>query len=228
MDGGRRTELLVVVAIGVAVMIAVVWAVAGTGGGSSPGGIPVLTGIVAAVALVLWYLQGRGRLRVPARLRLGRLRGPGRDPGRDRPSFERAGPSLIAAVKRAEAEALRLGHNYIGTEHLLLGLLGDPSSEAARLLAAEGVDLLAIRARVEAMVGRGTEPASGPIGLTPRSKRAIAMAFAKPPWKGDHPVEDHHLLATLLRVHDGLAAGLLTEAGVDVGKLRRKAEGRVS
>jgi hypothetical protein len=211
MDGGRRTELLVVAAIGVAVMIAVVWAVAGTGGGSGPGGVPVLTAVVGAVALVLAYLQSRGRLRVPARLRRW-------------PTFERAGPSFIAAVERAQAEARRLDHNYIGTEHLLVGLLGDPSSEAGRLLAAEGVDLAAMRVRLEAMVGRGTEPASGAIGLTPRSKRAIEMAFATSLRKANRPIEDSDLLVGLIRVHDGLAAGLLTEAGVDVVKLRRKAE----
>jgi hypothetical protein len=214
MDGGRRTELLVVVAIGVAVMVAVVWAVAGAAGRPAAGGVPVLTTVVAAVALVLWYLQSRGRLRVPARLR----------GWRDRPSFESAGPSFIAAVERAQAEAQRLDHNYIGTEHLLLGLLGDPASTAGRLMAAEGVDLAAMRVRHEAMVGRGTEPAGGPIGLTPRSKRAIEMAFANSLRKANRPIEDYDLLVGLIRVHDGLAAGLLTEAGVDVGKLRRKAE----
>jgi hypothetical protein len=208
MDARRRTLRLVVVAI--AVTGAIGWAVASATAGRRFDAVATLGPLVAVVAAIVLYLQAEGRLQLP-----------------DRPShppFERAGPSFRAALVRAQAEAVRLDHHYIGTEHLLLGLLGDPGSTAGRLLAAESVDLAGIRGRHEAVVGRGNEPATGEIGLTPRSKQAISMAFDTGAQRGDQPVDDQHLLAGVLSVRDGLAAGLLVEAGVDIDGLRRKTE----
>jgi ATP-dependent Clp protease ATP-binding subunit ClpC len=123
---------------------------------------------------------------------------------------------------------MRLDHNYVGTEHLLLGLLGDPSSRAGRLLAARGVDIAAMRIRLEAMVGRGAATVGGPIPLTPRSKRAIEIAMAQSPKRSDLVIEDNHLLLGLLEVGDGVAVGLLVESGVDIAERGRAANSPAS
>jgi hypothetical protein len=204
MERIRGTWLFVVAIAGTGF---VAWAATREGGGSSQPDTSVIPVIVFVIATILFYLVWMGRIGL-----------------RDRPFFDHADPSFRDAVTRAQAEALRRDHNYIGTEHLLLGLLGDPDSTAARLLAAEGVDLTAVRQKYEAMVPRGTEPAPAEIGLTPRSKRAIEIAVAKAPWRGGHSVEDRHLLAGVLAVDDGLAARLLTDAGVDVAALRARTD----
>lgn len=163
--------------------------------------------------LAVFYLLGLGR--VP------RLRWRRRE---RRPDFGRLGPSLRVSFVQAQAEAVRLNHNYIGTEHLLLGLLGDPSTAVGRMLASRGIELEGSRTRLEAEVGRGTKPVSGEIGLTPRSKRAIMNAIRFVPKDGNGGLaEDVHLLLGLLEVSDGLAVWLLEEGGCDVGELHREA-----
>jgi Clp amino terminal domain, pathogenicity island component len=162
--------------------------------------------------LIVIYILGTGHI--------PRLAWPWRD---RRPDLTRIGQSFRASVERANVEAVQLDHNYIGTEHLLLGLLGDPGSAVGRLLAEEGVELAATRAKLEAEIGRGTEPVSGEIGLTRRSKRAIVAAIGRARKSGDHALaEDNHLLQGLLDVPDGLAVGLLIESGCNVVDLRRK------
>jgi len=193
--------------LAIAVTGVVAWAATREGGGSSRPDTSVIPVIVFVIATILFYLVWIGRIGL-----------------RGRPLFDHADPSFRDAVTRAQREALRRDHNYIGTEHLLLGLLGDPDSTAARLLAAEGIDLAAVRESYEAMVPPGTDPAPAEIGLTPRSKRAIEIAVARAPWRGGPSVEDRHLLAGVLAVDDGLAVRLLTEAGIDVAAVRARTE----
>jgi hypothetical protein len=167
---------------------------------------------VAGFFAVVYVLGSRWVLRLPW-------------PRRERrPDINRFGPSMRAAIARAHAEALWLDHNYVGTEHLLLGLLGDPLTDVSQMLAARGIELEASRSRLEAKIGRGTEPVSGPIGLTPRSKRAIENAILfSPKGRNRGHAEAIHLLLGLLVVPDGMAVWLLIEGGCDVSEVARDA-----
>jgi hypothetical protein len=165
--------------------------------------------------LVVIYLIQTGRTMAPFRLRPPNV-----------PDWSKAGPLLRAAVMRAQREAIQLDHNYVGTEHLLLGLLADPASQAGALLAQAGVHLDESRERIEKVVGRGDAPAKAPLGLTPRSARAIEFAFGRVPRGGQGLVDDRHLLEGVLAIEDGLGAWLVTEAGCSVVELRRAARNR--
>jgi hypothetical protein len=165
--------------------------------------------------LAVIYLIETGRTMAPLRLRPAKV-----------PDWAKAGPLLRAAVMRAQREAIRLDHNYVGTEHLLLGLLADPASQAGALLAQAGVNLDESRGRIEKVLGRGDAPVKAPLGLTPRSARAIEFAFGRVPKGGQGLVDDRHLLEGVLAIEDGLGAWLVTEAGCSVVELRRAARNR--
>ncbi len=140
--------------------------------------------------------------------------------------WSRAGPAFRAAVARAQGEAIRLGHNYIGTEHLLLGLLADPTSPAGAVLAHSGLSLEASRQRIEEVIGRGDTPAEEPRGLTPRSKHAILLAFDRARPRGTTAIDDRLLLDGILAIDDGLGVWLVTEAGLSIKELRRATRAR--
>ena len=124
-------------------------------------------------------------------------------------------------LELAQSEAARLNHNYIGTEHLLLGLVHEEEGIAARALAKLGVDLTKVRNAVEVIVGRG-DPAvqHGDIGLTPRAKRSIEFAVDEARQLSHHYIGTEHLLLGLAREGEGVAVGVLASLGVGLEALR--------
>lgn len=163
--------------------------------------------------------------------------------------FERFSEEARAVVVAAQEEARALGHNYLGTEHLLLALVRDPATPAGRVLArlglaadpvrdatlrivgpgrrldagalaAIGIDLDEVRRRVEAAFGPGALDSARPgchgrgLALTPRSKKALALALEEAAHRRDRLIGGEHLLLGLLRVRDGVAADILARRGV--------------
>jgi hypothetical protein len=136
----------------------------------------------------------------------GRRRG--RAEGR---SFERFTEEARQVVVRAQEEARRLKHNYLGTEHLLLALLRDRQATAARVLRDLGLAFQDVRNEVKRIIGLGSEAPSGPIPLTPRAKKALELARRA---AGDSPIWTEHLLLGLLDEGEGVAAHILKDRGV--------------
>jgi len=120
----------------------------------------------------------------------------------------------------AHEEATRFNHNYIGTEHILLGLIREDAGVAAAVLANLEVDLQRVRGAVEHIVGRGDRPAVGEFGLTPRSKKVIELAVDEARQLGHHSIGAEHLLLGLVREGDGIAAGVLESLGVNLERVR--------
>ena len=121
----------------------------------------------------------------------------------------------------AQDEARRFDHNYIGTEHLLLGLVRQKDGMAARVLADMSVDLAKVRTAVEFIIGRGAQPVVGEVGLTPRAKRVIELAIAEARTLRHHYIGTEHLLLGIIREGEGIAAGVLESLGVDLDKTRQ-------
>src|SRR3954464_15209670 len=120
----------------------------------------------------------------------------------------------------AQEEAQRFNHNYIGTEHLLLGLVREGDGVAARVLANLGVELNRVRSAVEFIIGRGDRMITGEIGLTPRAKRVIELAVDEARRMGHHYIGTEHLLLGLIREGDGIAVNVLKSLGVSPDKVR--------
>jgi ATP-dependent Clp protease ATP-binding subunit ClpC len=137
--------------------------------------------------------------------------------------FERFTERARQVVVVAQAEARGLGHDYIGTEHLLLGLLSESDGLAARVLAALDVEADDVRERVVETVGRGdAAPPSGQIPFTPRAKQALELALKESLTLGQKFIGTEHVLLGVIRVRDGIAARILLEADVDVEKVREE------
>src|SRR5262249_9611634 len=115
----------------------------------------------------------------------------------------------------AQEEAQRLQHNYIGTEHLLLGLVREREGVAAKVLANLDVDLNKVRSAVELVVGRGDRIVLGEIGLTPRAKKIIKLAVDEARLLNHRSIGTDHLLLGLVREGEGIAAGVLESLGVN-------------
>ena len=113
----------------------------------------------------------------------------------------------------AQDEAQRFNHNYIGTEHLLLGLVREGEGVAARVLENMNVELAKVRTAVEFIIGRGDRPVVGEVGLTPRAKRVIELAIDEARRLGHNYIGTEHLLLGLVREGEGIAAGVLEVAG---------------
>jgi len=126
------------------------------------------------------------------------------------------------AMARAQEEATALYHAYIGTEHLLLGLLRADSGLAARLLNAVGADLEHVRGSVEALVGRGEEAKAPPFPVTPRVKKVLELARQEAKRLHSTHVRSEHILLGLAREGGGLAARMLVDLGVGYEHLRRR------
>jgi ATP-dependent Clp protease ATP-binding subunit ClpA len=120
----------------------------------------------------------------------------------------------------AQEEATRLNHNYIGTEHLLLGLVREGEGVAAKVLSNLGVDLDGVRDQIEFIIGRGDRMIVGEIGLTPRAKKVIELAVDEARRLGHHYIGTEHLLLGLVREGEGTAAGALESLGVNLEKVR--------
>ena len=120
----------------------------------------------------------------------------------------------------AQEEAQRFNHNYIGTEHLLLGLVREGDGVAAKVLSNLGVELNKVRSAVEFIIGRGDRTASGEIGLTPRAKRVIELAVDEARRLNHSYIGTEHLLLGLVREGEGIAAGVLESLGVNLERVR--------
>src|SRR4029078_7784567 len=121
----------------------------------------------------------------------------------------------------AQEEAARLGENYVGTEHLLLGLVRESDSVAARILDRLGVPLGRIRAEIERQVTRGHGNLGQDMQLTPRAKRVIDLAYDEDRQLNNNYIGTEHLLLGLIREGDGLAARVLVKLGADIERTRR-------
>lgn len=134
--------------------------------------------------------------------------------------FDKFAKRARKALSLAHEEAARFNHNYIGTEHLLLGLVREGDGVAARVLADMGVQLHKVRSAVEFIVGRGGRPPQGEIGLTPRARRVIELAFDEARRQNHHYIGTEHLLLGLVREGQGVAAGVLESLGADLEEVR--------
>ena len=120
----------------------------------------------------------------------------------------------------AQEEAQRFNHNYIGTEHFLLGLVREGDGIAARILNNLGVQLSRVREAVEFIIGRGETMIMGEIGLTPRAKKVIELAVDEARRLNHQYIGTEHLLLGLVREGEGIGAGVLVSLGVSLEKLR--------
>ena len=120
----------------------------------------------------------------------------------------------------AQEEAQRFNHNYIGTEHLLLGLVREGDGVAAKVLSNLGVELAKVRSAVEFIIGRGDRAVLGEIGLTPRAKKVIELAVDEARRLNHHYIGTEHLLLGLVREGEGIAAGVLESLGVNLERVR--------
>ena len=120
----------------------------------------------------------------------------------------------------AQEEAQRFNHNYIGTEHLLLGLVREGDGVAAKVLANLGVELNKVRSAVEFIIGRGDRTVLGEIGLTPRAKKVIELAVDEARRLNHNYIGTEHLLLGLVREGEGIAAGVLESLGVNLERVR--------
>jgi ATP-dependent Clp protease ATP-binding subunit ClpA len=125
--------------------------------------------------------------------------------------FERFTNRARQAVVVAQDEARRLRHNYIGTEHILLGLLGDPDGLACRILAATGMSPESTREEVAAIVGTGTKAPSGHIPFTPRAKKTLELALREALQLRHNYIGTEHILLGLIREGEGVAAEVLKQ-----------------
>jgi ATP-dependent Clp protease ATP-binding subunit ClpA len=122
----------------------------------------------------------------------------------------------------AQEEAQRFQHNYIGTEHLLLGLVREGDGVAAKVLQNLGVELPRVRSAVEYIIGRGDRVVLGEIGLTPRAKKVIELAVDEARRLNHHYIGTEHLLLGLIREGEGIASGILESVGLNLEQVRRE------
>jgi excisionase family DNA binding protein len=122
----------------------------------------------------------------------------------------------------AQEEAQRLRHNYIGTEHLLLGLVREGEGVAAKVLVSLGVELERVRSGVEFIIGRGDQPVSGEVGLTPRAKKVIKLSMDEARRLGHYYIGTEHLLLGLIREGEGIAVGVLESLDLNLQDVRAR------
>ena len=134
--------------------------------------------------------------------------------------FEKFSERARRVLSLAQEEAQRFNHNYIGTEHILLGLVRESDGVAAKVLSNLGVELSKVRSAVEFIIGRGERTATGEIGLTPRAKKVIELAVDEARRLNHHYIGTEHLLIGLMREGEGVAAGVLESLGVNLDKVR--------
>jgi len=139
----------------------------------------------------------------------------------DRDRFDKFTERARKVLSLAQEEAQRFQHTYIGTEHLLLGLVREGEGVAAKVLNKLGVELEKVREAVEFIIGRGDRIVIGEIGLTPRAKKVIELAVDEARRLNHHYIGTEHLLLGLVREGEGIAAGVLESLGVNLAKVRR-------
>ncbi len=136
--------------------------------------------------------------------------------------FEKFSERARRVLSYAQEEAQRFEDNYIGTEHVLLGLVRETEGVAARVLINLGVELDKIKSAVEFIIERQEKGSSKEIGLTPTSKKVIELAVDEARRLGHHYIGTEHLLIGLMREGDGVAAGVLESLGINLDKLREE------
>ena len=135
-------------------------------------------------------------------------------------NFDKFTERARKVLSLAQEEAQRFNHHYIGTEHLLLGLVREGDGVAARVLTNMGVQLPKVRSAVEFIIGRGEGAVIGEIGLTPRAKKVIELAVDEARRLNHNYIGTEHLLLGLVREGEGIAAGVLESLGVNLEKVR--------
>ncbi len=135
--------------------------------------------------------------------------------------FERFTEKAIKVIMLAQEEARRLGHNFVGTEQILLGLIGEGTGIAAKTLKSMGVNLKDARIEVEKIIGRGSGFVAVEIPFTPRAKRVLELSWEEARQLGHNYIGTEHLLLGLIREGEGVAARVLENLGVDLTKVRQ-------
>ncbi|HEY9667292.1 MAG TPA: ATP-dependent Clp protease ATP-binding subunit [Coleofasciculaceae cyanobacterium] len=136
--------------------------------------------------------------------------------------FERFTDAAITVIRLAQEEARRLGHNFIGTEQILLGLIGEEHGVAAQVLQSLGVTLKEVREEIEKIIGRGSGFVAVDIPFTPRSRRVLELSLEASRSFGQDYIGTEHLLLALIRDGDGVAAKVLLNLGIDSKEVRTK------
>ena len=134
--------------------------------------------------------------------------------------FERFTEKAIKVIMLAQEEARRLGHNFVGTEQILLGLIGEGTGVAAKVLKSLGVNLKDSRIEVEKIIGRGSGFVAVEIPFTPRAKRVLELSLEEARQLGHNYIGTEHLLLGLIREGEGVAARVLENLGIDLNKIR--------
>ncbi|MCF3609739.1 ATP-dependent Clp protease ATP-binding subunit ClpC, partial [Planktothrix agardhii 1033] len=134
--------------------------------------------------------------------------------------FEYFSDKAIKAVMLAQEEARRLGHNFVGTEQILVGLMSEGTSVAAKTLKAQGLSLREVQKEVEAIIGRGSGFLPVEIPFTPRAKRIFETAMKEARQMGNNYIGPEHILLGLLQDNEGVASKVLENLGVDRSQVR--------
>jgi ATP-dependent Clp protease ATP-binding subunit ClpC len=136
--------------------------------------------------------------------------------------FERFTDRARRVVVLAQEEARMLNHNYIGTEHILLGLIHEGEGVAAKGLESLGISLEAVRAQVEEIIGQGQQAPSGHIPFTPRAKKVLELSLREALQLGHNYIGTEHILLGLIREGEGVAAQVLVKLGADLSRVRQQ------
>ncbi len=136
--------------------------------------------------------------------------------------FERFTDRARRVVVLAQEEARMLSHNYIGTEHILLGLIHEGEGVAAKALESLGISLEAVRAQVEDIIGQGQQAPSGHIPFTPRAKKVLELSLREALQLGHNYIGTEHILLGLIREGEGVAAQVLVKLGADLNRVRQQ------
>src|ERR1700709_1834605 len=136
--------------------------------------------------------------------------------------FERFTDRARRVVVLAQEEARMLNHNYIGTEHILLGLIHEGEGVAAKALESLGISLEAVRQQVEEIIGQGGSSPSGHIPFTPRAKKVLELSLREALQLGHNYIGTEHILLGLIREGEGVAAQVLVKLGADLSRVRQQ------
>ena len=136
--------------------------------------------------------------------------------------FERFTDRARRVVVLAQEEARLLNHNYIGTEHILLGLIHEGEGVAAKALESLDISLEAVRSQVEEIIGQGGSSPSGHIPFTPRAKKVLELSLREALQLGHNYIGTEHILLGLIREGEGVAAQVLVKLGADLSRVRQQ------
>ena len=136
--------------------------------------------------------------------------------------FERFTDRARRVVVLAQEEARMLNHNYIGTEHILLGLIQEGEGVAAKALESLGISLEGVRQQVEEIIGQGQQAPSGHIPFTPRAKKVLELSLREALQLGHNYIGTEHILLGLIREGEGVAAQVLVKLGADLNRVRQQ------